>query len=348
MLLGKAPKHQSTLLFLLLALAMVIILVPQMLHSDGLFLNSSRIIIVMVLAYILVFSSYSMKEHYQLFKAAIFVLIPVFAVIVLFLASTDPIFTETLVREDTNLENFQAVFLFTAASIFLVSSVVYIKRREKASTLISLCFLVLFFAIGMEEISWMQRILEVESNEFFVENNMQSETNVHNLHTHLFQNIYLFSAFLFLILVPFFREQLSSLLQYLRRDYLEKFLPSRWLLLPFSIIVGFVWPSGYTYSSVLIAFIITVFVMVYEMHSALGKRNYMKSLYISTLLMLLVTTAYMTTFQNSLYEVRNGAATEYTETFIAFGMLVYAVDFYMRNIPMSSRKLIKRESYTSQ
>lgn len=40
--------------------------------------------------------------------------------------------------------------------------------------------LLLFFAAG-EEISWGQRILGIHSSEFFIENNAQGETNLHNL-----------------------------------------------------------------------------------------------------------------------------------------------------------------------
>lgn len=44
----------------------------------------------------------------------------------------------------------------------------------------SLLTLFFFFGAG-EEISWGQRILNVESSEFFTENNAQGETNLHNL-----------------------------------------------------------------------------------------------------------------------------------------------------------------------
>ncbi|MDA3874003.1 MAG: hypothetical protein PF795_08575 [Kiritimatiellae bacterium] len=45
-----------------------------------------------------------------------------------------------------------------------------------------LLFLTLLFFFGAgEELSWGQRILNVESSEFFLENNAQGETNFHNL-----------------------------------------------------------------------------------------------------------------------------------------------------------------------
>ena len=40
--------------------------------------------------------------------------------------------------------------------------------------------IIFFFGFG-EEISWGQRIFNVETPDFFIENNLQSETNIHNL-----------------------------------------------------------------------------------------------------------------------------------------------------------------------
>ena len=41
------------------------------------------------------------------------------------------------------------------------------------------------FYVVMEEISWGQRLFAIESPEFFVENNVQGETNLHNFLTGL-------------------------------------------------------------------------------------------------------------------------------------------------------------------
>ncbi len=45
----------------------------------------------------------------------------------------------------------------------------------------TLIFALLFFFGSGEEISWGQRIFNIESSEFFKENNAQAETNLHNL-----------------------------------------------------------------------------------------------------------------------------------------------------------------------
>ena len=57
-----------------------------------------------------------------------------------------------------------------------------LKGNRPAIFLVMTALLTLFFLFGAgEEISWGQRIFNVESSKFFVENNAQGETNLHNL-----------------------------------------------------------------------------------------------------------------------------------------------------------------------
>jgi hypothetical protein len=58
------------------------------------------------------------------------------------------------------------------------------KLKTKKNFLFLLCtfgaFLIFLFGAG-EEISWGQRIFNIQSNEYFAQNNSQGETNLHNL-----------------------------------------------------------------------------------------------------------------------------------------------------------------------
>ena len=57
-----------------------------------------------------------------------------------------------------------------------------LKGKRPAIFLVMTSLLTLFFFFGAgEEISWGQRIFNVESSKFFVENNAQGEMNLHNL-----------------------------------------------------------------------------------------------------------------------------------------------------------------------
>lgn len=90
-------------------------------------------------------------------------------------------FEEVYTVEDGLLENFTLVPLLIAIVVIIgylrrVSS--YRSRMFSTTMLIAAIFS--FFVAG-EEISWGQRVLDIESSEFFLENNAQKETNLHNL-----------------------------------------------------------------------------------------------------------------------------------------------------------------------
>lgn len=96
---------------------------------------------------------------------------------------------------NSNLEYFENVYVMedgviewftTDALLFcsFLSGFRFFQLRKVRSPLFRgmLLFLtVLFFFGAGEELSWGQRIFNVESSEFFLENNAQGETNFHNL-----------------------------------------------------------------------------------------------------------------------------------------------------------------------
>ena len=64
---------------------------------------------------------------------------------------------------------------------------------------------VLFFFAAGEEISWGQRIFNIQSGDFFLENNKQAETNLHNLIVGGKDlNILIFSQLMFFVLITYF------------------------------------------------------------------------------------------------------------------------------------------------
>ena len=82
-----------------------------------------------------------------------------------------------LIKEDGIIEYSTAFFLLFS-SIYLI----YVVNKNKGQynfglLLFSIAF---FFGFG-EEISWGQRIFDIKSPFFFTENNLQNETNIHNL-----------------------------------------------------------------------------------------------------------------------------------------------------------------------
>ena len=109
-----------------------------------------------------------------------------------------------LPMEDSILE-WGTVVLALIASVFFFISVVLGSRFA-----FTLCIAWLIFAL--EEISWGQRILGIESPEFFLEHNYQQETNIHNFFINPLAQWYYngFNLFLFCFFTWFRQVQLLS------------------------------------------------------------------------------------------------------------------------------------------
>ncbi len=90
-------------------------------------------------------------------------------------------YESTLAKEDGFLEYTTVYALLMCAQVCVLR---LIKLRKKKSILFLLGTLLgaIIFLFGAgEEISWGQRIFNVQPSEFFVQNNSQGETNLHNL-----------------------------------------------------------------------------------------------------------------------------------------------------------------------
>jgi hypothetical protein len=92
-----------------------------------------------------------------------------------------PYFNQVFSIEDGVLEWLQFMGLATISFVFFDRAWQF--RQKKSVLFVGFALLVaLFFLFAAgEEISWGQRIFSVESSEFFKANNLQAETNLHNL-----------------------------------------------------------------------------------------------------------------------------------------------------------------------
>ena len=84
------------------------------------------------------------------------------------------------VEEDGIIEYSTAIFLLSV-SIYLINKILKTVKVISAKNIGIILFSIIFFFGFGEEISWGQRIFNIETPQFFVENNLQSETNIHNL-----------------------------------------------------------------------------------------------------------------------------------------------------------------------
>lgn len=151
-----------------------------------------------------------MKALTNIDKAAYLFLIVIFG-LGIYYANTDlTYFDEVYTVEDGFVESGSAIFLFISSMLLLFRFFKLFKHKDlfwKIGVL-GLAF-VFFFGAG-EEISWGQRIFNVTSSEYFIENNAQGETNLHNLVVNdtkinklIFSQLLTVILVIYLIIAPF-------------------------------------------------------------------------------------------------------------------------------------------------
>jgi hypothetical protein len=109
------------------------------------------------------------------------------------------------VKEDGIVEYLTFFFLLLSSLVCLYRLNQYIKIKKGLWILTWAILAVMFFFAAGDEISWGQRIFNIQSSEFFLEHNKQAETNLHNLVIDgISINKLIFSQLMFAILVIYF------------------------------------------------------------------------------------------------------------------------------------------------
>ncbi len=140
------------------------------------------------------------------------------------LAARPPAF-HAMVREDGALEWVSALLLLAASGLFALGAARGFARGQAAPALALAGLLAaIFFVLGMEEISWMQRILGFGTPERLAELNWQGEFNLHNVQTDLTELVYYAGAGLFLTVLPLLRDSVPPALA---GHPLAAFIPDR-------------------------------------------------------------------------------------------------------------------------
>lgn len=138
-----------------------------------------------------------------------------------------------LLDEDGPVEWLTAIFLFFAGIVFGIAA---IKQATKFRIFYGVFALALILG-ALEEISWGQRIFEVESPDFFQKHSDQQEINIHNTFQELteIKTKHLVGIFMLLygFLVPYYYRKGKLKLPKLLTDYIP--LPPEFLYIPFLI-----------------------------------------------------------------------------------------------------------------
>lgn len=122
-----------------------------------------------------------MKTLTNIEKIAYLLLLIVFGIGIYFANIDADYFDASFAQEDGLVEYGTAVMLF-CISIFLFLKLLKVATKKNLSWKTGVFLMAIIFLFGAgEEISWGQRIFNIQSSEYFLENNAQQETNLHNM-----------------------------------------------------------------------------------------------------------------------------------------------------------------------
>lgn len=147
----------------------------------------------------------------------------------------------TLALEDGPVEWLSSLLPLASSAAFFYAFFRVLRSgqhgtRRRVALVFTLLFAAVLFFIGMEEISWMQRVFNVETPAL-LHGNEQQETNLHNMYSSLFFNIvYRTGVFAGLIVLPFLAETAPENHLF---AWIADFLPTRFVLAASAPLVGF-------------------------------------------------------------------------------------------------------------
>ena len=113
-----------------------------------------------------------------------------------------------LIQEDSSMEYAQALFYFLSSMLSCLISAVSLKNKLALHGILYGVLTIGLLFISLEEISWGQRVFDIENPAYFEQHNVQNEVSFHNLDTvqPLLHNIYIllgaYGAFAWLFVLP--------------------------------------------------------------------------------------------------------------------------------------------------
>jgi len=204
-----------------------------------LFLNLKKVLKSRFIQHILHSNAYddtNLSNSKSIFNVSFLVIMIFILLGLLYIWFGEEIFNIDLLQkindEDGFIENISALMFFISG---LVASFIAFRSKKSLAPRIVygiLAFL-FFFTVG-EEISWGQRIFNLETWGIFNESNVQNENNLHNLFGYMFDHIFIAGVFIVGFAVPF----ITRYNQFIKRlwRYLSLPIASLGLALGFLII----------------------------------------------------------------------------------------------------------------
>jgi hypothetical protein len=121
-----------------------------------------------------------------------------------------PSYLDIYLEEDGIVEWLTVAGLIACVFVCIYRFVSLLRKRGWWFLTVTLVLALLLFIAAGEEISWGQRILGIKSSEYFLKNNAQGETNLHNLVVNgvkinklVFSIILIAALGIYLVIIPF-------------------------------------------------------------------------------------------------------------------------------------------------
>ena len=177
----------------------------------------------------------SRKDYYRTVRFISLVIFPLLLLVFWFVNNVDPDYYYYINKEDKLIE----WLTFACLVITGLLSFVMAYRAYKAGRKYIWFYLVFGIAcivLGFEEISWGQRVFQIESSEFFLENSDQQEINVHNVINEWFdvrtKHVAAFVLFIYGVVLPLLALN-PKINTFFQKIYL--IVPPLFLILGFSL-----------------------------------------------------------------------------------------------------------------
>lgn len=231
--------------------------------------------------------------------------------------------------EDRALEWISAL-LPLAASVGFCAALLQVRRAPerdlRRAVAMGLCafFAFALFVIGMEEISWMQRIFRIATPALFAEN-QQQEMNLHNMHSIVIGQTYKIAMFAALLLLPFVKDTAPANRLF---GLLSDFLSSRFIFAISAPWVAFNYNEWNFLASQLFVTATLAFLACYI--AAARRRGDPREIALFAAIMVFIIIAQPLYLLLGDRFVRMWDASEYIELFIAFGLTFYTAETMTR------------------
>ena len=232
-----------------------------------------------------------------------------------------PLFFSIIAREHLLIETFSAFLCFFAGLIFIYLAFLAKRIPEKRPMVLLFIFLMIFglFFLGLEENSWFQFVFEWDLPEV-IESNAQHDLNLHNFATEVFENIYYFGGFVFLVLIPF----LFGKKVFRKSHFMNIFVPGEFVLAVGALAVAYNY-DNWNGLVVLLSVFLTFFILI---DYALSAWRDGRVFWVALLLVFVISQAVFLIFGHNF--IRTWDVTEYKEFLIPLGLALYSLEVRCR------------------